>query len=91
MKNEGFLTKVSHRAFSKMLSSVREKLDYSVIKPFVIREPEDSASSIIFYHPLWKKMPVAKIQETWTEKGIVKEYYINEPFINVLKEEERKE
>ena len=99
MRNEEFLTKVSHRTFDKAFKPIRNQLVYFANKPFISRvvnpwgelyapnrEPSDDVITFTFVHPLWKKMPIAKIQEVWTENGIIKEYYINEPFINILKE-----
>ena len=104
MKNEEFLTKVSHRTFDKAFKPIRKQLIYFANKPFISRiadpwgelytpnrEPADDVVTLTFVHPLWKKMPIAKIQEVWTEKGIVKEYYVNEPFAAILKGENNAE
>ena len=86
-----FCYETTHSKFTKMLTPIRHMLHYKTYNSPVHREPSDNVRTIEFFHPMWPKMPVCRIEEEFMCGLTLKNYYINEPFMNILKTFSNKE
>ena len=86
-----FCHEVTYNKFIKMLTPIQHMLHYRTYNSSVHYEPNDNVRIIEFFHPTWKNMPVCRIKEEFMCGLTLKNYYINEPFMNILKTFSNKE
>ena len=83
-EKDAFCHETTHSKFTRMLTPIRYMLHYKTYSPPVHREPSDNVRTIEFFHPMWPKMPVCRIEEEFMCGLTYKNYFINEPFMKIL-------
>lgn len=83
--SERYLTRVSYRIFDRDFEPIRTLTKCQAMRVPTGRGPTDTCHTMVFYHPVWKQMPVAQIIIHFSCGFTTKEYYLNSEYCRVLR------